>query len=334
VVRPVAAALLGGLLFLSASAVATAEASLTVLGSYSVPHHDGYRASGFAFPDYSVVEGGEGERDLGSSWGSPAAKLSLAFRRSAPFLAGTGPLVAGNSLAGSLSFDLSPVSGTAAVRLSLTPIAFLSFDAGASLGTGWTLGSFHGLSLNTPEALDPLDLGGAVWSLWGAGTFQFDLAALVPGQWSHVVFLATGKIVRMENTAAEDDEAWDWENERDDYFNAARFCGTYVLGYQMPARVDFIGVMAESEEWLGSIRDISTMASPGGWGSDFRLWHANLLANIALGRRDSLAVIGQFRRSQDWTDGTTAVRYFGSRDYDNPVWHFRRLVLSYTHHFK
>ncbi len=323
-------------LLLSACGLFAAETSLNVLGVYSPSHHEGYGETGFAFPDYTVVEGGAGERDLGSAFGSPSVKASVSVSERVPFFVGDGPLFSGNSVRAKFTWELSPVSSSAIGQFSFSPIAFLVFDAGASVGTGWSLGPFHGLSLNRPAAaaLDPIDFGGAVWSAWGAGTFQFDFGAVFPGKWSHVVLLATAKVQYAANTGAADGEAWDWENERDDYFNGARFNGTYVLAYQMPARLNLIGVMAESEEWLGSVRDLSPMASSGGWGSDFRLWYVNALANFSFGKRDSLTVIGQFRCSQDWTDGTALERYFGDRDYDGAIWYLRRVVFSYTHVFK
>jgi len=325
--RSMLAALLCG-----ASLLSAAETALNVMAVYSPPHHAGYGASGFAFPKFSLLEGGAGERDLGSEWGSPAVKVSLSLAERVPFLVGDGPLLSGNNVRGKFSLEASPVSASAIAQLSLSPVAFLVFDAGASAGTGWNLGPFRGLSLNKASGLEPIPLAGAVWSVWGAGTFQFDLAALLPGKWNHVVALASGKVQYAANTGAGDGVAWDWENERDDYFNGARFNGNYVLAYQMPLPLNLVGVMAESEEWLGANRTRSTMSS-GGWGSDFRLWHFNVLANLSLGKKNSLTAIGQFRRVQDWTDATTRLAYFGDREYEGAIWHFRRLILSYTHAF-
>jgi hypothetical protein len=97
-------------------------------------------------------------------------------------------------------------------------------------------------------------------------------------------------------------------------------------------KVNFAGLMAESEEWLGPVRDYGTMASRS-WGSDFRTWQIGSLTNLSLGKQDSLLIILQFKQNRDWTDGTTRNRDFRTREYEGAYWFFNRLALSYTHVF-
>lgn len=324
--------------FLAVSAVSAAESSLNVLGAYYPSHHWGYQSSGFSAPDYSVIEGSTVvpyTRTLGSSWGGAEAKAAFSLSEKVPFFVGDGPLFSGNSIRGKFTFELSPVSVNGLGQLSFTPIAFLVFDAGAGIGTGWSVGPFRGLGLNLPAAsdIDLTNFGGAVWRVWGAGTFQFDLAAVAPGTWNHIVLLATAKVEYKAFTGASADQAWLWEADQADNFNGAKLYGTFVLAYQMPLKLNLIGVMAESEEYLGSVRDLSPMDSAGGWGSDFRIWQVGALTNFALGKNDSLAVLAQFKLRPDWTDATTQNRYFGDRDYEGAYWYFNRVAFSYTHTF-
>lgn len=329
--KRIVAAAGAALLALSLSA---ADASFNLLGAYYFSDHAGYEASGFAPPDYSVLSGGAGERDLGSSWGAAEAKATFSVSERVPFFVGDGPLFSGNNVRGRFGLELSPVSANGVGQLSFTPIAFLVLDAGLGLGTGWSIGPFRGLAVNPADSNAELDLrsfGGAVWRVWGAGTFQFDLAAVVPGEWSHLVFLATAKVEYEAFTGAGADEAWLWEADLGENFNGAKFWGSYVVAYQMPARLNTVGLVAESEEWLGSIRGKSPMSS--GWGSDFRIWQLGALAGFSLGERDSLALLAQFKLRPDWTDATTRLRYFGDRDYEGAYWYFNRVAFSYTRRF-
>jgi hypothetical protein len=100
----------------------------------------------------------------------------------------------------------------------------------------------------------------------------------------------------------------------------------------MPLLVNFIGFMAESEEWIDEVRNYSTMAS-GGWGSDFRFWQLSSLINLKLGEKDSLLLLFQFKRDRDYTDATTRNRSFETRVFEAPYWYFNRIALSYTHTF-
>lgn len=314
------------------------ELSMNFLAAYYIPNLAGYQASGFAPITYTPLEGQDAPgalRTLGSTWGGAEAKLAFSYSDSMPFLVGSG-LMKDNNLSGKASLELSPVSINAVGQVSLTPIAFLVFTGGAALGTGWTAGPFQGLGLNPADnnvsGIELTPFGGLVWRVWGSGTFQFDLAALMPGEWNHVVVQAVGKVEYKAYTGAADGKAWLYEADGGENFNGAKFYGTYILGYQMPLMVNFLGFMAESEEWIGDVRDYSTMAS-GGWGSDFRFWQLGSLTNFQLGKNDSLLVLVQFKMARDYTDATTRNRSFETREYEAPYWYFNRIALSYTHKF-
>lgn len=316
------------------------ELSLNVVTAYYIPSFSGFEADGFAPINYSQLEGSDApnaKRTLGSTWGGAEAKASLSISEVFPAFVGDGPLLSGNKVTAKATFELSPVSVNAVGQVSLSPIAFLEFQTGASLGTGWTALGFRGLGIN-PEGNNESDIdltpfGGIVWRVWGAGTFQFDIAALSPGEWHHVVLLATAKLEYKSNTGASATEAWLWEADCGENFNGAKFYGTYVLAYQMPLFINLAGIMVESEEWIGDVRDDATMDSSGGWGSDFRLWQIGTVTNFVLSPKDSLAVLIQFKQKPDSTDATTRNRDFRTRDFDDAYWYFNRVAFSYTHKF-
>ncbi|MEW6564247.1 MAG: hypothetical protein ACOZCE_11465 [Spirochaetota bacterium] len=314
------------------------DLSMNFLAAYYIPNLAGYQSSGFAPITYTPVEGKDAPnalRTLGSTWGGAEAKVAFSYSDSMPFMVGEG-LMAGNNVKGQATLELSPVSINTVGQVSLTPIAFLVFNTGAGLGTGWTAGPFQGLALNPASndvsSVDLTPFGGVVWRVWGAGTFQFDLAALMPGDWNHVVVVATGKVEYRAYTGAQNGQAWLYEADGGENFNGAKFYGTYILGYQMPLKVNFVGFIAESDEWIGEVRNYSTMDS-GGWGSDFRTWQLGSLTNVQFGEKDSLLVLVQFKQARDYTDATTRNRSFETRVYEAPYWYFNRIALSYTHKF-
>mgnify|MGYP001005637509 FL=1 len=217
----------------------------------------------------------------------------------------------------------------------LTPIAFLKFQAGAAIGTGWTLG-FIGLALNPVDSAQPLKeipFGGALLKAWFSGTFQFDLAAVLPGEWNHVVLQAVAKFEYRALTAADPGEAWLWQADAGINFKGWRHLGTYVLGYQMPRKLNFAGVMVETEAWLGDLIDDSTMATAG-WGSDFVTVILSPLANLAFDDANSLTFVMQIKSTQDWDDGSTQERSFQQRNYEGRLWKLDRIVFSYTRKLK
>lgn len=308
--------------------------SLNVVLGYGPPNLDGYGSTGFAPVDFDVIEGGAGQRDLGTGWGGGVALATLEYTRTIPAFVGEGPFFSGNNLELSAKAELSPVTVEAVGSATLTPIAFLKFQAGAAVGTGWTLG-FIGLALNPVDSAQPLEeipFGGALLKAWLSGTFQFDLAAVLPGDWNHVVVQAVAKFEYRALTAADPGQAWLWQADAGMNFNGWRHLGTYVLGYQMPWKLNFAGVMVETEAWLGEVRDYSPMAS--GWGSDFVTVILSPLANLAFDDANSLTFVVQVKSTQDWDDSSTQERSFQQRDYEGRLWKLDRIVFSYTRTLK
>ena len=314
------------------SAEAEVATSLELLGAYYPPNLGGYGISGFAPVDFSQVPGNLllGERDLGSGWGGAEAKAVLSRSWTIPALRGEGAFTSGNSLELKAQAEFSPVSLNAAFSATLTPVAFLKLTGGAAVGTGWNVG-FLGLCLNPPSDTQDYvqqSFGGAVWRAWGSGTFQFDLAALLPGDWNHVVLVASPSVEYKAYTGAASGQAWLWEADQGMNFNGAKLKATYFLGYQMPLVLDTVGFLLETEEWIGEVRDYSFMASTGGWGSDFVALNFGPLLNFRLGDKASLAVLVQFKTARKWTDLTTRKRYFGNRDYEGSYLYFNRVALN------
>jgi hypothetical protein len=303
--------------------------SFTVEGAYSPSDNYGYGVSdgGFAPISYDPVENTvfssppDDGRDLGSSWGSAKIQVLLTHRIAMPILVGTGPLTSGNNIAFAFTGALSPVSARFETQITLTPIAFLNVFAGTMIGTGWDIGIFNGMGLNADGSGVPESesFQGIVSNLWVGGTFQFDLTAVVPGDWTHVVVLVRPKLQYSFFSGAEKDEAWMWEADDGENFNGFQFHGTYFLGYQMPLVLDTAGLLVETIQNLGYVKDLSPMDT-GGWGSDHVLITLSPLFSFTLSDSSTLTVLFQFRRERLF-DETSAIGTY---------WDFYRIVFSYS----
>jgi hypothetical protein len=305
---------------------ASLSSSFEFQGDYLFPNLEAVDRDGLVPIAYGV-RGSKSERQVGSSWGGAEAKAIVAAKLVIPALAGSGELTKGNNLTLNLGGELSPVSLNATIEASFTPIAFLSFSVGTAAGTGWDIG-FTGLGKNVGGDIVAEDFGGIVYRGWASGTFQFDAAALAPGDWHHVVLLASPKLEYKAYTNAATDEAWIWEADDAMNFNGWKLHGSYFLGYQMPLALNMAGVLLETHEWLGSVRDSSTM--DGGWGSDFTWMDLSLVLNFSLDGRSSIAIVPQVKSKIDWTDGTTMSKDFRDRVFTGRYWYFNRVAFDYT----
>ena len=326
--------------------------TFSVEGAYYLPDHEGYdvdsgdilASGGFApirygqvgpigpqYPDSRTPDPDDDEgRPLGSTWGPGEIQVKLRHAIKIPFLAGSGPLTAGNNLALSVTGALTPVSARLELGATLTPIAFLNLYAGGMIGTGWNVVLFDGLGRILASGIaDPDSLEGAVINSWIGGTFQFDLAALLPGDWNHVVTLLSPRLQYAWFSDARKGDAWMWEADSGENFNGWKLLGSYFLGYQMPLVLDTVGVLLETEQHLGYVAELSPGLS-GGWGSDFVTITLGSVTNFALSEKSSLAILVQFRRERLYTLDSIFDAFYATREYAGTYWDFRRVAFSYT----
>ena len=315
--------------------------SLSIDGAYYLPDHEGYGVTNGGFapitysplaapPGYTLTPPDEG-RSLGSSWGPAEIQVKLRHTIKVPFLTGSGPLTAGNHAAFSITGALTPVSARLELGATLTPVAFLNLYAGTMIGTGWNIGLFDGLGLNADGTgiPDPRSFPGIVITPWAGGTFQFDLAALIPGDWNHVVTVLSPRLRYSWFSGAQRGQAWMWEADEGENFNGWKLLGSYFLGYRMPLVLDTVGLLLEAERHLGYAAGLSRMAG-GGWGSDFTYLTLGSVTNFALGERSSLAVLLQFQRERLYSEDSIFDAYYQTREYAGAYWDFYRVAFSYT----
>jgi len=170
-----------------------------------------------------------------------------------PFLKGNHPLTSGNNVALKLSTRLLPIGGTITGDANLTVLPFLTFGFGSMVGTGWNYGLFDkvyfaGLGMNKKTNInDPTNsevigngLDGVVWDVHAGAMLQMDLAAIIPGDWNHVLMQYYNRIDYFAYSKAQGDELWYYQNDGM-YQNAFRHSYIFFIGYAMPIFIDLVG---------------------------------------------------------------------------------------------
>jgi hypothetical protein len=243
----------------------------------------------------------------------PDAKLSITQSFIFPFMRFDGPLTGDNTIKAALTAELSPISVNGLAEITWTPIAFLQIVAGGKLGSGWNMPLGKGIGVNTDMESgksglhkqsikgDPFE--GLFSSAWGGGVIQFDLAAVLPGGWNHLVFRSYQGISYRSFTGAVDGQSWVFENDEAENRNGLVYTANYLLGYQMPSSpiLNTAGLMAEVEQYLYN--------TPGGdaWGDGLGRWIFSTLFNFTITGEFGAALILQMRTR----------RNYGDSDYEN-----------------
>jgi hypothetical protein len=186
----------------------------------------------------------------------PEAQLAVSQRFVFPVLQGQSPLTSGNNLTLKLGANVSPISFNLLADTVWTPIAFFNLSIGAKAGSGWNYPLFGslmkgvGLRSTEKDGVDGSGLDGVVWNAHMGATLQFDLAAILPGNWHHVVAQVYNEIAYLHYTNARGGELWYYENDGGMNQNRFYYYFSALLGYQMPFFIDLAGLMFELNEPL------------------------------------------------------------------------------------
>ncbi|AEF83175.1 hypothetical protein [Leadbettera azotonutricia] len=236
----------------------------------------------------------------------PEAKAGITQSFTFPFLQGEGPLTQDNNIRLSVTAEATPISLNAIGEALWTPVAFLQVAGGGRLGSGWNINLFgkeiYGIGINHRgedmgdgkhhrEVISGEPFDSLMWRLYGGLALQFDLAAIIPGDWNHILFRAYNEGRYNVYNRAANGEPWVFENDQGRNRNGWTWYGAYVLGYQMPLSpvLDTIAFMVETD------KNFYNNPKGAGWGDDLTRWIFSMLFNFTITPRFGLVLAIQVR---------------------------------------
>lgn len=230
------------------------------------------------------------------------------------------------------SFEISPLSIRPALKAEFTPVPFLVFDAGGSVGTGWNPLGFNGMSIYNPakaeyEALTPFKH--YYYDLWATATFQFDLGAVIEGDWNHLVMLASYQWIYKAITGVDDGEIWEWQVIPGEA-NGWQYYVTGVLGYKMPLTLSMIGFMAE---FYGHFDRADFAKRYKGFDGEFMWIDLSFLMEFKLSKKDDLKALFTFEGDRSFATPHESSDEEPFLVRTGREWSFYRIALSWEHNF-
>ena len=230
------------------------------------------------------------------------------------------------------ALELSPISIRPKISVEFTPLPFLIFSAGASIGWGWNIGSIEGLCELNPLSYDYESLSTfshPYYDFWAGATFQFDTGAIIPGDWTHVVILASYTATYSGLMGLDDYSVYEWQCSKGKARGLSyEFQG--VLGYQMPLPITLAGILFKMDAYYdGSIYGSFDDTFDG----DFTEISISPLAKFKFGKKDGLTCLFDFSSRRSFE---TEFEKSGESLYINVTgreWFFKRIALSWSHRF-
>jgi len=249
----------------------------------------------------------------------PEAKLGYIKRFEFPFLQGENPLTENNNIGLALSAEISPISINSLAEVVWTPIAFFQLAAGGRIGSGWNInlfgGDIYGIGINESGDAGKAEINGSafdglLWKTQLGAAIQFDFAAIVPGDWNHVIGRSYHEINYKGYTRAASGEAWYFEADEGENCNGFNYYGNFILGYQMPLFVNFVGLLAEMDLFLYD--------TPGrkNWGDDLIRWTFSGIVNFSVTKQFDISLLAQFRTCRKFIESNWEDLHYQNRTLD------------------
>jgi hypothetical protein len=249
----------------------------------------------------------------------PEAKVILSQVFTVPFLQGDNALVKNNNIKFGIKYEVTPISMGLWGETVFTPIAFLEFAARGMAGSGWNInlfgGEIRGMGLNVPDEDGKTSVDGSAFdgtflvAQFGAA-FQFDMAAVVPGDWNHVLFRTDHEMrTRMYSRAGKGD-SWFYESDHGENQNGWTYYGRYLIAYQMPILLNTVALQAETEQYL--------YGTPNGdqWGESLGRWDFGLIMNFQFTEKFRTMLVTQLRLYREYENFTYGNKDEGDADYN------------------
>ncbi len=252
-------------------------------------------------------------------------------------------LFSGNTLKFDTSFGISPVTANTSLGITFMPIAFLEINTGISVGSGWSLMGIPGLASwnSTDKQFNEFVFNAACFETWIQGSFMFDLAALFPGDWNHIVTLNTFKASYNYITkGGENGNPWIYQcgGEKGnplmyqcggEKYNAWSYYASFIFGYQMPLVLQTIGIQTELEGYFGNpSNDSFASINP-----EFMGIHIGPVAILEFNKQHSLTIQMRFSSRRAFAETIVTKDDYFNATYTGREFFFDRLGLQYTYNF-
>lgn len=243
-------------------------------------------------------------------------------------------LFADNKLVLEGAFSVTPVSLTPKAKISFTPVAFLNFSAGAGISTAWKFFGVKGLACYDPsekEYIQQDTFKSYRYQTWFCSTLMFDLAAVWPGEYHHVVAVASWEINYQGLLNTQDNDDLYKFHSDGGLSEGAAYESNYILGYRLPCKLSLIGFKAQ---FLGLLKDhFSDSAYYSKFDGDFMTVNIGGIANYDFNDKNSIVFLVEFGSRRSYAEDCD--------DYeDEPLlskkgreWYFKRIGCSFTHKF-
>ena len=283
-------------------------------------------------PKNIVQSGGthfsEIETLFGSFVGQETCFLDVTF----PLYEGKNFLVKNVNINFSTNVQISPVTAKFTGEINFTPFPFLILNAGSHIGTGWAIGNNYGIGIYNYETkfYEALDFcNNWYYSYWFGGVFQFDLGAVIPGKWTHVVCQIKDLVNYVGMSGVEDGKLWMWQTNPNSVNGWMNYLFA-VVGYQLPWNNMLIGINLETWNYLdkNAFGEYSST-----FNNDFVETALSLICYFDITPKDTIYIVPCISSRRSFVENRENNDCEIELNYSGREWYFKRAAVRWIHKF-
>jgi len=288
-------------------------------------------------PDNDNHEEGDDGRIIGGTFGGTQFELYFDYHCILPFFDFDNSLMKNNNIKFSFHYNLSPVTSNIGSSITLTPVAFLTFQTGFLIGYGWNIPNFAaGIGINDRGEIIRHGTDGPHIQFWVSSTFQMDLAYIMPEKfqrWLHFVFIATPKLKYQSLLRIPEYQPYMYQECPGEKLSGWWFLAEILIGYRFIIIEDDTGEDRQFLKiknknfiitigfylWLDYMNVNHYWDSPmsEGWGSDFTYINFGPAMQFDLPYNFFLKLFFFFCNDKSYTSDTVGNKDFRDRKYED-----------------
>ena len=258
------------------------------------------------------------------------ALFSAAYK--IPIVLGSHWLLKDSSVTVLAGAELTPLTIAPFIRADFSPLPFLVFSAGASGGSGWAISSLYGIAALDEESrtYEPFTAFSAwYYDVWASALFQFDLGAIVKGDWTHVLFLAGYKVIYKGVSSVSWHDVWKWQNSGNKV-NGLQYEASVIIGYQLPFAVHRIGVITDL---FGNYDSDDYGKFGDSYKGDFVTVKISPFVQVVVSKKDEISIAAQVANRRAFDEEYPGVNEEVFLHFASYEWFFNRIGARWTHIF-
>lgn len=226
-----------------------------------------------------------------------------------PIMRFDNPLMKDNHINFKIGGEISPITFGAVTGITWVPVAFMELYTEATIGSGWNIGNdLIGIGINENKGgkthLKPYILTNAVYSFSLGGALQFDLGAVIPHDWSHVVFRTDQYALYHAMSGVSPETSWIYKDDSGENRNGWKYQASYLIGYKMPIFLDLVALKIDTEKKLyTSPKDAPSGLDRKRWGEDLIYTTFGPIINFNIKKDYNILLLAQWKTDPVFKSG-------------------------------